>query len=161
MTAYVSNWLTVSTYQKIFNAIDPWVYAELNCSTIGTNALGALTTSLTTAQYNQVLALGVSLSLQITPLGVANALLILKNILWNNVCYFEFQILTWTANNKANHTEEGVCANAYRMTNEFLTYNRTKTIMLRAKAAYVAAGIWTPIRNSAIGSWILFAQYGI
>uniref|UniRef100_A0A914DV23 Uncharacterized protein n=1 Tax=Acrobeloides nanus TaxID=290746 RepID=A0A914DV23_9BILA len=160
-TALISNWLTTSEYQAILNAIDPWVYDTYNCSAIGTNALTKLSSSLTGPQYFEFLAWAASISTQLGVTGSAQALVILKNVLWNNICPFVFQMLTWITNNKANHTEIGVTANGYRLVNEFVTFQRIETIMTRAKDAYVTAGYWTPIRNSSIGNWILFSQYGI
>uniref|UniRef100_A0A914EM31 Uncharacterized protein n=1 Tax=Acrobeloides nanus TaxID=290746 RepID=A0A914EM31_9BILA len=125
-----------------------------------TNALTTLTTSLTIPQYQQFTAWITALTLQLGPTGIIQAASILKNALWNNLCPFFGQLSAWLNVNQGRLTEAGNVANVYRLVNEFLTFNRTKTIVLRVQTELANAGMWTQVRNSAIGNWILFSQYG-
>uniref|UniRef100_A0A914E6X2 Uncharacterized protein n=1 Tax=Acrobeloides nanus TaxID=290746 RepID=A0A914E6X2_9BILA len=92
---------------------------------------------------------------------MVNAAVILKNVCYDNLCPFYAQVQEWNTNNIWNHTQAGVDANWFRFMNEFLTFNRTKTILTRLKVALDQPGYWSPIRSSAIGSWFLLSQYGL
>uniref|UniRef100_A0A914ED53 Uncharacterized protein n=1 Tax=Acrobeloides nanus TaxID=290746 RepID=A0A914ED53_9BILA len=81
--------------------------------------------------------------------------------MWNNGCPFYAQIQQWNANNIGNHTQAGVDANWFRFINEWLTFNRTKTIFTRMSNGFAQAGYWSAIRSSDIGTWLLFSQYGL